>query len=76
MCMICTRRIVNIPSRDTCVDRAINVQSFVLNVFWRLDILASGCVIEKSILGRNDRPLKGIQIGINKDPVKASFERL
>ena len=63
------------PSPETCVDLAINLQSFVFNVFGCLDNLAWIWVIERSIRGKNGKQLKESQIGFSKDVVKASFSK-
>ena len=64
---------LDIPSRETCVDLAINLQSFVFNVFGCLDNLAWVWVIERHLSNKNDRPLRDTQVGFRKDIIKCSF---
>ena len=51
------------PSRDECLDLAINLQSFVFNIFGALDNLAWIWVKEKLITDRG-RPLRDQQVGL------------
>lgn len=52
------------PSRDECVDLAINLQSFIFNVFGSIDNLAWIWVKEKQIRDKKGRPLRGQQVGL------------
>src|SRR6267154_518591 len=63
----------DIPSRETCVDLTINLQSFVFNIFGCLDNLAWIWVIERAIVNKNKHPLKETQVGFRNDIVKCSF---
>jgi hypothetical protein len=63
----------DIPCRETCVDLAINLQSFVFNVFGCLDNLAWVWVTERSIRGKNDKRLNDTQVGFRKDVVMSSY---
>jgi hypothetical protein len=57
----------DVPSRETCVDLAINLQSFVFNVFGCLDNLAWIWVTERHLT------VKETQVGFRKDIIKRSF---
>jgi hypothetical protein len=63
----------DIPSRETCVDLAINLQSFVFNIFGCLDNLAWIWVIEHNVTNANNRSLRDIQVGFRKRIIKSSF---
>jgi hypothetical protein len=63
----------DIPSRDTCVDLTINLQSFVFNVFGCLDNLARIWVIERNVTNSDGSPLRDNQIGFLRKIVKASY---
>jgi hypothetical protein len=63
----------DIPSRDTCVDLTVNLQSFVFNVFGCLDNLARIWVIERNVTNSNGSPLEDRQIGFRTKFVKASY---
>jgi hypothetical protein len=52
------------PSRDDCLDLAINLQSFLFNVFGCIENLAWVWVKEKQIRDKRGRPLRGQQIGL------------
>jgi hypothetical protein len=51
------------PSRDECLDLAINLQSFIFNVFGCIDNLAWIWVKEKQVTDNRGRPLRDQQIG-------------
>jgi hypothetical protein len=61
------------PDRDTCVDLAINLQSFILNIFGCLDNLAWIWVTERHLTNAKGKPLAGILVGFSKDIVRNSF---
>jgi len=63
---------LEIPSRETCVDLAINLQSFVFNVFGCLDNLAWISVIEHQLRNKNG-PLKATQVGFRQKLIQNSF---
>jgi hypothetical protein len=63
---------LEIPSREECVDLAINLQSFVFNVFGCLDNLAWISVIERQLRNKNG-PLKATQVGFRKKLIQKSF---
>jgi hypothetical protein len=52
------------PSRDECIDLAVNLQSFVFNVFGCIDNLAWIWVKEKPVYDNRGRPLRDQQIGL------------
>jgi hypothetical protein len=52
------------PSRDECLDLAINLQSFLFNVFGCIDNLARVWVSEKQLKDNQGRPLRDQQIGL------------
>jgi hypothetical protein len=52
------------PSRDECLDMAINLQSFLFNVFGCVDNLAWIWVKEKPVNDSRGRPLRGQQVGL------------
>jgi hypothetical protein len=52
------------PSRNERLDLAINLQSFMFNVFGCIDNLAWIWVKEKEIRNRQGRPLRGQQVGL------------
>jgi hypothetical protein len=51
-------------SRNECLDLAINLQSFMFNVFGCIDNLAWIWVKEKKIRDRQGRPLRDQQVGL------------
>jgi hypothetical protein len=63
------------PSRDECLDLAINLQSFIFNVFGCIDNLAWVWVKEKGISDKQGRPLRGQQVGLRSEyrTVRESF---
>ena len=63
----------DIPSRDTCIDLTINLQSFVFNLFGCLDNLARIWVIERNVTNPSGSPLRDNQVGFRSKIVKASF---
>jgi hypothetical protein len=52
------------PSREECLDLAINLQSFMFNVFGCIDNLAWIWVKEKDVRDKQDGPLRAQQIGL------------
>jgi hypothetical protein len=52
------------PSRDECVDLAINLQSFIFNVFGCIDNLAWIWVKEKPVNDNRGRPLRDQHVGL------------
>jgi hypothetical protein len=62
------------PSRDECLDLAINLQSFIFNIFGAVDNLAWIWVKEKTITG-GGRPLRDQQVGLRSryDIIRESF---
>ena len=52
------------PSRNECLDLAINLQSFIFNVFGCIDNLAWVWVKEKDIRDKQGRPLRGQKVGL------------
>jgi hypothetical protein len=52
------------PTRDECLDIAINLQSFLFNVFGCIDNLACVWVNEKQVKDNRGRPLRDQQIGL------------
>jgi len=63
----------DIPSRETCVDLTINLQSFVFNVFGCLDNLAWIWVIEHHLQNTKGSSLRDNQVGFLKKIIKSSF---
>jgi len=63
----------DIPSRDTCIDLTINLQSFVFNLFGCLDNLARIWVMERNVTNLKGNPLRDNQIGFLSEIVKASY---
>jgi hypothetical protein len=63
------------PSRNECLDLAINLQSFISNVFGCIDNLAWIWVKEKKVTDKQDRPLRGQQVGLRprQEVVRQSF---
>ena len=57
------------PSRNECLDLAIKLQSFIFNVFGRIDNLAWVWVKEREIRDKRNRPLRGLQVGLRSDNV-------
>src|ERR1700724_2202963 len=53
----------DIPSRNECIDLAINLQSFIFNVFGCIDNLAWIWVKEKQVNDSRGRLLRDQQIG-------------
>jgi hypothetical protein len=63
----------DVPSRNECVDLAINLQSFIFNVFGSIDNLAWIWAIEKQLtidLGGSLRPL---DVSFQKKPLRSSL---
>jgi len=58
------------PSRHECIDLAINLQSFVFNVFGCIDNLAWIWVKEKGLHDKKERPLQGQQVGLGVGCIK------
>jgi len=58
------------PSRNECVDLAINLQSFIFNVFGCIDNLAWIWVKEKGLHDKKGRPLQGQQVGLGVGCIK------
>ena len=56
----------DIPSRDECVDLAINLQSFVFNVFGCIDDLAWVWATERQLATEAGEPLRPIEMSFNK----------
>jgi hypothetical protein len=52
------------PSRDECLDLAINLQSFAFNVFGCLDNLAWIWVTDKDLRDTRGKPLRAQQVGL------------
>ena len=52
------------PSRDECLDLAINLQSFMFNVFGCIDNLAWVWVKEKNTRDKHGSPLRAQQVGL------------
>jgi hypothetical protein len=52
------------PSRDECLDLAINLQSFVFNVFGCIDNLAWIWVKERQVTDNRGRPLRDQHVGL------------
>jgi hypothetical protein len=52
------------PCRDECIDLAINLQSFIFNVFGCIDNLAWIWVKEKKVKDNRGRPLRDQQVGL------------
>src|SRR5712691_6588941 len=52
------------PARNECLDLAINLQSFIFNVFGCIDNLAWVWVKEKDILDKRGRPLRSQRVGL------------
>lgn len=52
------------PARDECLDIAVNLQSFLFNVFGCIDNLARVWVNEKQVKDNQGRPLRDQQIGL------------
>ena len=52
------------PSRNECLDLAINLQSFIFNVFGCIDNLAWVWVKEKDIRDKQSRPLRSQKVGL------------
>lgn len=52
------------PDRDECLDLAINLQSFLFNVFGCIDNLARVWVNEKQVKDNQGRPLRDQHIGL------------
>ena len=52
------------PSRDECIDLAINLQSFLFNVFGCIDNLAWIWVKERQVKDNRGRPLRNQQVGL------------
>jgi hypothetical protein len=63
----------DIPSRDTCLDLTINLQSFVFNVFGCLDNFAWIWVTEKQLKTVKGKPLSGNLVGFSKRNIYESF---
>lgn len=63
----------DIPPRDTCVDLAINLQSFVFNVFGCLDNLARIWMIERNLTNPNGSALRDNQVSFRNEILKASY---
>jgi hypothetical protein len=63
----------DIPSREACVDLAINLQSFIFNVFGCLDNLAWIWVTEKQLKTAKGKPLAGSLVGFRMDVVLSSY---
>jgi hypothetical protein len=63
----------DIPSRDTCLDLTINLQSFVFNVFGCLDNLAWIWVTEKQLTTAKGKPLTGNLVGFSRKNIYESF---
>ena len=63
------------PSRDECLDLAINLQSFISNIFGCIDNLAWIWVKENELRDNRGRPLRGQQVGLRSgyDAVRESF---
>jgi len=56
----------DVPSREECVDLAINLQSFVFNVFGCIDNLAWVWATERELSTKTGEPLKPTDISFNK----------
>ena len=52
------------PSRNECLDLAINLQGFIFNVFGCIDNLAWVWVKEKDIRDKQGRPLRSQKVGL------------
>ena len=52
------------PSRNECLDLAINLQSFMFNVFGCIDNLAWVWVKDREIQDKQGRPLRAQQVGL------------
>jgi len=63
------------PSRNECLDLAINLQSFMFNVFGCIDNLAWIWVKERQLKDKRDRPLRDQHVGLRLgyDTVRQSF---
>jgi hypothetical protein len=63
------------PSRDECLDLAINLQSFVFNVFGCLDNLAWIWVNERDLRDKRGKPLRAQQVGLRPgcETIRQSF---
>jgi hypothetical protein len=56
----------DIPAREECVDLAINLQSFVFNVFGCIDNLAWVWASERQLTTEGGEPLRPTDISFNK----------
>jgi hypothetical protein len=63
----------DIPSRDTCLDLTINLQSFVFNVFGCLDNLAWIWVTECQLKTVKGKPLAGNLVGFRRRNIYETF---
>jgi hypothetical protein len=57
------------PSSNECLDLAINLQSFMFNIFGYIDNLAWVWVKEREIRDKRGRPLRGLQVGLRSTNV-------
>jgi hypothetical protein len=61
---ICPPERNDMPKRDECLDLAINLQSFMFNVFGCIDNLAWIWVKDRQLTDNRGRPLRDQQVGL------------
>ena len=63
----------DIPSRDECIDLAINLQSFVFNVFGCIDNLARVWATERRLMAEAGGKLGPMDISFKKKPLRKTL---